>query len=156
MAGKLNSEIDTFALDSLCALVELADLYQVPTLAECPYQVLLRAVGHDLLFSIGWVCMLPRVLGVAATLNRWWDVAEAHFQTAIEAAVRLDALPELGRTYLDYARMLAARDGQGNHQRASALVNQAQTLLIRLNMQPFAQRAVELVQALSEGSRYAM
>src|SRR5262249_5615001 len=116
MDTMLNAEIDTFSLDSLCALVELTDLHQVPALAGRLYQVLLRAVEQDLLFAIGWVCLLPRVLGVAATLNCWWDAAETHFQTALNAATRLDARTELGRTYLDYARMLAARDPKHNCQ----------------------------------------
>ena len=70
--------------------------------------------------------------------------------------VRLDALPELGRTYMGYARMLAARDGKHKCKRASALADQARALLTTLDMQPFAQRAVELVQAFSEGHKCAM
>lgn len=147
----LSAEIDTFSLDPLCALVELADLRGDAVGAARLYQVLQRAVDQGLLFSIGWVCLLPRVLGVAAALNCWWDVAETHFQTALDAAGRCDARPELGRTYLDYARMLAARNGQSDRQRASTLINQAYALLTPLRMTPFVERATALAEALPQG-----
>jgi tetratricopeptide (TPR) repeat protein len=135
---------DAFSLDPLCALVELADLCRVPGIAEHPYQVLQQAMNQGQLFSIGWVCLIPRVLGVAATLYRQWEVADAHFQTAIEVALRLEARLEIGRTYLDYARMLAARDSKRDRPRLIALVDQARTLFTALGLHPLVQRAAEL------------
>jgi tetratricopeptide (TPR) repeat protein len=147
----LSAQIDTFALDPLCALVELADLHHTPALAERPYQALLRTIEQGVLFSIGWVCLLPRVLGVAATLHHQWDIAETHFQTAIEVALRLEARLEIGRTYLDYAYMLVARDGKSDRPHASALVDQARALLTALGVRPLARRAAELTQVLHAG-----
>ena len=147
----LSAGDDVFSLDPLCALVELADLCRVPALAEHPYQVLQQAMNQGQLFSIGWVCLIPRVLGVAATLHHQWDVAEAHFQTALEVALRLEARLEIGRTYLDYARMLAARDSKSDRPRTSALVDQAHTFLTALGLHPLAQRAAELTLALHSG-----
>jgi uncharacterized protein HemY len=147
----LSAEDDVFALDPLCALVELADLCRVPAIAEHPYQVLQRARDQGQLFAIGWVCLLPRVLGVAATLRQEWDVAEAHFETALEVALRLEARLEIGRTYLDYARMLAARDRTRDHPRLAVLVDQARTLLPALGLHPLAQRATELTLAFHSG-----
>lgn len=135
---------DAFSLDPLCALVELADLCRVPGIAEHPYQVLQQAMNQGQLFSIGWVCLIPRVLGVAATLYHQWDVADAHFQTAIEVALRLEARLEIGRTYLDYAHMLAARDSKRDRRRIIALVDQARTLFTALGLHPLVQRAAEL------------
>jgi hypothetical protein len=106
---------------------------------------------QGVLFSIGWVCLLPRVSGVAATLHHQWDMAEAHFQTALEVALRLEARLEIGRTYLDYARMLAARDGKGDRPRAIALVDQACALLTALGVHPLVRRAVELASVLHAG-----
>lgn len=147
----LSAEVDVFSLDPLCALVELADLCGVPVIAEHPYQVLQQAMHQGQLFSIGWVCLIPRVLGVAATLLHQWDVAEAHFQMALEVASRLEARMEIGRTCLDYARMLAARDTQSDRQRTMALVDQARTLLAALGLHPLAQRAAELTLAFRSG-----
>ncbi len=113
--------------------------------------MLQRAMNQGQLFSIGWVCLLPRVLGVAATLYHQWDVAEAYFQTALEVALRLEARLEIGRTCLDYARMLAARDSQSDRPRTIALLDQARTLLTALGLHPLAQRAAELTLALHPG-----
>jgi tetratricopeptide (TPR) repeat protein len=147
----LSAQVDTYALDPLCALVELADLHHAPALAERPYQALLRAMEQGGLFSIGWVCLLPRVSGVAATLHHQWDMAEAHFQTALEVALRLEARLEIGRTYLDYARMLAVRDGKGDRPRAMTLVDQAYALLTALGVHPLVRRAAELTPVLHAG-----
>ena len=96
----------------------------------------------------GWVFMLPRVLGVAATLNRWWDIAEAHFQAAIDLAARVGARPELGRSYLDYARMLTARGRKSDRRRAIEFVKQASPIFHELGMEPFVRRTGQLAEAL--------
>ena len=144
----LSAEVDAFSLDPLCALVELADLCRMPTIAEHPYQELQQARDQGQLFSIGWVCLIPRMLGVAAALYHEWDVAEAHFETALEIALRLEARLEIGRTYLDYAHMLAARDRTSDRQRIAILADQAHALLTALGLHPLAQRATEFTLAL--------
>ncbi len=147
----LHTEVDTFALDPLCALVELADCQHLPALAERAVPWLQRAVDQGVLFSIGWVCLLPRVLGVAAMLSQQWEQAEAHFQTALDVALRLEARLEIGRTYCDYARMLAAQQRPADSQRASMFADQAWTLLTALGMHPLAQRAADLSRMLRAG-----
>ncbi|MGH8056354.1 MAG: LuxR C-terminal-related transcriptional regulator, partial [Candidatus Entotheonellia bacterium] len=139
---------DTYSLAPLCALVELADLSAAPGIAELPYQALLHAVEQGVLFSSGWMFLLPRVLGVAATLNRRWDTAEVHFQAAIEAAVRAGARPELGRAYVDYARMLAARGGGNDRRQAIELLRQAAPVFQDLGMEPFVRQATQLAGTL--------
>ena len=141
----ISSEIDAFSLDAWCAWVELADFHQRPHLSEHLYKVLQRAEEQGILFSIGWICILPRILGVAAMLNHWWDIAETHFSSALDTAARLAALPELGRTYLDFAHMVIARDGKKGHQQASDLAKQAATIFTELDMRPFVQRAKALI-----------
>jgi class 3 adenylate cyclase len=117
-------------------------------LAERHYDVLTQAVEQGVVFSQGWVFLIPRVLGVAAMLNRWWDKAEDHFRAAIETATRIGARPELGRSCLDYARMLSARDQGDDRSRAVELVEQASLVFHELGMEPFVQRAVRLAEAL--------
>jgi class 3 adenylate cyclase/tetratricopeptide (TPR) repeat protein len=142
--------IDSYALAPFCAVVELGDLLSSPAMAEYPYQVLSMVAERGILFSSanGWVFMLPRVLGVAATLNRWWDVAEAHLRAAIEVARCANAQPELGRSYLDYARMLVARGRKRDRRRAIELVKQALPIFHELGMAPFVQRAARLAEFL--------
>jgi len=63
-------------------------------------------------------------------------------------AMRSGARPELGRTYLDYARMLAARAQAGERPHAIALARQAEHLLQTLGMVSWAQDAQHLRQGL--------
>jgi class 3 adenylate cyclase/tetratricopeptide (TPR) repeat protein len=141
---------DSYGLGPLCALVEIGDLVASPAMAEQPYQTLSLAVECGILFSgiSGWMFLIPRVLGVAASLHRRWDTAQAHFQTAIDVATRIGAGPELGRTYLDYARMLVVRGRRGERPQAIDLVRQAIAIFDKLHMEPFARRAAQLVERL--------
>jgi tellurite resistance protein len=65
--------------------------------------------------------------------------------------LRLEARLEIARTYLDYACMLAARDGKSDRPHASALVDQARVLLTALGVRPLVRRAAELTQVLNAG-----
>jgi hypothetical protein len=59
----------------------------------------------------------------------------------------LQARLEIGRTYLDHARMLAARGRLDDWQRMAVLADQAHTVLSALGLHPLAQRAAELTPA---------
>jgi class 3 adenylate cyclase/tetratricopeptide (TPR) repeat protein len=136
---------DTYSLAPLCALVELGDGMRAPKLVEPAQQAPAQAAARGVVFSSGWMFLIPRILGVAATLNRHWGTAEAHFREAIEVASRIGARPELGRSYLDYARLLVSRRRRGDRQHATALVEQASGVFAELGMEPFMQRAAQLV-----------
>ena len=144
------NEMDSYALAPLCALVELGNLMHAPVMAEQPYKALTLAAERGVLFSNanGWMFLIPRVLGVAATLQQQWDKAATHFQTAIDAATRIGARPELGRTYLDYARTLISRGKRGEHRQAGELVRQASHIFATLQMLPYARQATQLAEAL--------
>jgi tetratricopeptide (TPR) repeat protein len=141
-------DTDLYNLAPLCALVEIADLLASPLLASRLYPVLARAMERGVLFSSWWVFLLPRILGVVATLNGWWDRAEAHFQTALDVALRVGAKPELGRTYLDYARLLVARDGMTDRQHALECVRHAAPIFAELGMHPFISQTHQLSEVL--------
>jgi class 3 adenylate cyclase/tetratricopeptide (TPR) repeat protein len=138
---------DTYSLAPLCALVELGAGLQAAQLVEPAKQRLSRAAARGVVFSSGWMFLIPRILGVAATLNRDWDTAENHFRDAIELASQAGARVELGRTYLDYARLLLSRRRKGGRQRATAVLEQATAIFTELGMEPFIQRAGQLVKA---------
>jgi DNA-binding NarL/FixJ family response regulator len=88
------------------------------------------------------------VLGVAAAASGWWDKAEAHFREAIEVADRTAAQPELGRSCLDYARMLAARGGKGDRDQALSLLELAAPIFVKLRMAPFLAGTARLAETL--------
>ena len=136
---------DTYSLAPLCALVELGDGIRAPQLVEPARQVLSQAAARGVVFSSGWMFLIPRILGVAARLNRQWETAENYFHQAIELASRTGARPELGRAYLDYARLLVSRRHRGDRQHATELLEQATGVFTELGMEPFIQRAAQLV-----------
>ena len=136
---------DTYSLAPLCALVELGDGIRAPQLVEPARQVLSQAAARGVVFSSGWMFLIPRILGVAARLNRQWEIAENYFHQAIELASRTGARPELGRAYLDYARLLVSRRHRGDRQHATELLEQATGVFAELGMEPFIQRAAQLV-----------
>jgi len=142
---------DTLALFAYAALVEIGDLVGDPGGTPLAYEVLSQATERGVLFSAGWgawVFLIARILGVAATLNHWWDKAEGHFQSAIDVATDCGARPELARSYLDWARMLVARDAPGDATRAIEALQQAVSIGAELDMQPCLQRALALADQL--------
>jgi class 3 adenylate cyclase len=73
-----------------------------------------------------------------------WEVAEHHFNAAIEAEERCRAWPYLARAKYEYAVMLTARDEEGDKERALPLVNEALDRFQELAMQFDTQRALAL------------
>lgn len=139
---------DTYSVAPLCALVELADLAGAPAVAELPYEALSSAAARGVLFSTGWMYAIPRILGQIAALNHRWDMAETHFRAAVEVAGRAGALPELGRSHLDHARMLVARGDAGSRARAIESVRLGFPIVAELGMHPFVRQAKEVAAAL--------
>ena len=101
---------------------------------EQPYDVLLNATHQGAVFSSGWGFLLPRILGIAATLRRDWEAAETHFQTAIETARQAGARLELGQTYRDYAQMLTVREPGQPTSQVHELQQLAQSIFNQLEL----------------------
>lgn len=142
-------DLDIYSLAPCCALVELSALLEAPDLAAYPAQVLAEVARRDVLFTPEWVFLVPRVLGLAATLQGAWDQAETYFQAAIRAANEAGAQPELTRTYVDYARMLLARQRGDDWAQAQALLTKAAPLCQTLGMQPYTQHIRHLLSTLA-------
>ena len=146
LAGQVRA--DTGSLQFLASLIEIADLTGYAELAKEPYRALESARERKVVLTIGWLFLLPRLLGVGAALSRRWEAAQAHFEEALKVAEEIGARAELARSYLDYARMLSVRSKNGDRERAAGLLAKASPLLDELAMEPFQSRAVQLAEAL--------
>jgi tetratricopeptide (TPR) repeat protein len=131
-------------LGPLCGLVELGEASLLTELTHAPARRLAQALDSGIVMSPGWVCLLPRQLGIAATLREEWAEAEAYFQQAIEVATAAQAIPELGRTYLAYARLLRIQPDTCYDPRIAALLDNAHRLFEALGMAPFVAAALSL------------
>jgi tetratricopeptide (TPR) repeat protein len=128
-------------LGPLCGLVELGEASLLTELTHAPARRLAQALDSGIVMSPGWVCLLPRQLGIAATLREEWAEAEAYFQQAIDLATKVQATPELGRTYLAYARLLRVQPERMNESRIATLLHCAHRHFETLGMAPFAAAA---------------
>jgi DNA-binding CsgD family transcriptional regulator len=82
-----------------------------------------------------------RHLGMlAATMKRWTD-AERHFDAALEMNARQGAQPWLAHTREAYAKMLLARGGAEDRDRAAALLDGALDIARAIGMHALAERA---------------
>jgi class 3 adenylate cyclase/tetratricopeptide (TPR) repeat protein len=139
---------DVNTLGAICAVIETASADGARGVAEGPVVALEAAVERGVVLSPGWPFLLRRILGVAATMNRAFADADAHFRAAASEAERIGARAELGRSYLDHARMLAERGGPGDRATAVDLLRDAGPLLGELGMRPFEERARALAATL--------
>jgi hypothetical protein len=95
---------------------------------------------------------ISRYLGILATMTQRWARAELHFENAVASNARMGARPWLAHTEIDYARMLHARDGRGDRERAQALLDAAQTTYRELGMDSYAASAAAIAQEAGAGA----
>jgi tetratricopeptide (TPR) repeat protein len=84
---------------------------------------------------------VSRYLGLLAIAMKNWDDAEGHFEDGLAMNERMGWRPWLAHTQADYARMLLARDGTGDSQRAAELLDRALVTYRELGMDAYAARA---------------
>ena len=104
------------------------------------------AAEWGLLFSSGWMCLIPRIRGsppasiVSGTRRK--DISK---QPSVAARVQTRA--RLGRyTWIMHACWQPAV--RGDRGRAIELVHQADAIFHELGMEPFAQQAVQVAEAI--------
>jgi len=139
---------DTYALAPLCAMIELGELTLNPAVTEQPAEMLAQALDRGVVFSSGWCFLIPRVLGVAAVMHENWRQAERHFQHAMAIGSYVNAVPELARTYLDYARMMMIRPDRRERYGAAEFLERAKGMFHELNMLPHATLAFQYTELL--------
>jgi hypothetical protein len=78
--------------------------------------------------------LVERLAGIAAGAGSQWDVAEAHFAAALRQAEELPVVPEQPETRLWLSRMLLARGGAGDRERALGLLAEARAGYAQIGM----------------------
>jgi len=86
-------------------------------------------------------------LGVLAAVNGQFQEAGSHFAAAEASHQRIGAPTWLARTRLEWARMLLARRGRGDPERARELLGQALAVARELGLGNVERRAVELLRS---------
>jgi tetratricopeptide (TPR) repeat protein len=88
---------------------------------------------------------ISRYLGILSATTSRWDDANRHFEYALEMNRQMGARPWLALTQHDYARMLLARNGLEDRQRAREVLRQALAEYHELGMQGYAADAERLL-----------
>ncbi|MBI3245044.1 MAG: AAA family ATPase [Deltaproteobacteria bacterium] len=140
--------IDIDALARYCSFVEIARLIERPELAGQYEEPLVFALERGVLFARSWGFLLPRILGVVATLSRNWELAESRFASAQQAAKQAGARPEFARSLLDAAWMLIERGRRSDRQEAGDLLKHGHHICVELGMEPFARWAAQAAATL--------
>ena len=98
--------------------------------------MLLRpAARQNMIWAIvAWYGPVARYLGLLATVLSRFDDAARHFEYALRMCERMEALPYLTRTRVDYARMLLKRASPGDREAAVMQLDVALEKAQRLGM----------------------
>ncbi|MFI5316448.1 MAG: ATP-binding protein [Myxococcota bacterium] len=137
---------DSYALGAVCALAEVGESLRDPALAATPEAILRLAVDRGIVFTAGWVYLIPRIIARCAALNGRGDEAESWLERAIGLARAAGARAELGQSLVDRA---GVRLRSGDVRGASRDLDEAQPVLEELSMQPGLRAALRLRSALA-------
>jgi tetratricopeptide (TPR) repeat protein len=141
---------DVFWLSSVVIAAEVCAYLDDSRCAAQLYELLEPHAGRNAAASFGSVCFgsAARSLGMmAATMHRF-DEAEVHFAVAALHNARMGARPWVAYTKYGHARMLIARSGPGDRERALELLESALTSARELGMATLARRLQELHEGL--------
>lgn len=137
--------LDIHTLRLHTSLAEIGLALRDPTLTSGPFRSLKLLYEAGVVFSVGWPCLLPRLLGGIASLRGDWDAAQHYLNRAIETAERCDARLELGLSQLEYGQMYLARHRRGDLRRAAELLVAARSTFADLGLQHAADQAEALI-----------
>jgi class 3 adenylate cyclase len=139
------------AVGRFAMLAEIADLIDTDLSLDRVDRGLARAAERGMVLSDGPVLLLDRVRGIVARRLGRVDDAERLLRSAMSRATELRLQPELGRTYLELARLLAGPDRSATTE-ATELATLARALFDELDMPAFEQQAADLLTRLSGAS----
>lgn len=143
---------DAFWVSTLAYLSEVcATLHDGPR-AALLYDMLLPYNGYNVVAGFATACYgaASHFLGLLATTQSYWNVAERHFGDALEMNSRMGARPCLAHTQYQYALMLLAR-GQGDDGiKAKRLLDAAILTAAELGMEALVEKATALIQTVPD------
>ena len=136
--------VDEEWLPSICLIAETCAILGDTGRAASLYQLLLP-YGSLNAVAVPELALdsTSRPLGILATLLGRFDDAAGHFEEALRMNERMGARPWLAHTQHDFAHMLHARHGRGDHERARELLAEALRTYHELGMESHATRRGE-------------
>ncbi len=136
-------EPDFAWLPSFGVMAELAGLDGSRELAEAAARGIARAYEKGIVFTVGWVFCLPRLLGTTSMLLGRANEAERHFQEAIAVTAESGARLEAGRVCLDYAKLMSA-GGAARRDEARDLLSRAREVFEDKGALTLSEQAAQL------------
>jgi DNA-binding winged helix-turn-helix (wHTH) protein/tetratricopeptide (TPR) repeat protein len=146
-----SARLDPYVLGAVCALAELCDSLGDAALAATPEAMLRAAFDAGILFTAGWVFLVPRSLARCAALRARWEEADGLFQSAIESSRAAGARVELALSLVDRARMALQRRGvRRDAKRIGRDLDEAIPVLEELALRPALREALTLHHSLRD------
>lgn len=136
--------LDFAFVTPLCVEVEIAWFSGADSISTSAERALGLAHRRGMVFSTAWPFLIPRVRGMAATLERRWDDAECRFLEAIQIADEQHVVPERGRSRMDYATLLLRREPNPRPDAAREFLREATSFFREARMTGFERRAVRV------------
>jgi class 3 adenylate cyclase len=130
------------------AMAEIADLIDVDLSLDRVDTALARAADRGMVLSDGPVILLDRARAIVARRLGRVDDAEQLLRSAMSRAATMRLRPELGRVYLDLARLLSGPKHAATTE-ALELATLARALFDELDMPAFEQQAADLLTRLT-------
>lgn len=119
--------------------------------AEVLYALLLPHAGTNLLADFGGPCLgsADRLLGNLASVMQRWELAQTHFEAALEMDRRTGSRVWLAHSRTAFAAMLYARAQASDHERARALLAEALAESSALQMNALTPRISALLERIA-------
>lgn len=114
-----------------CMTIDMAAMHNQSQVIAPANHALAVLSEHGIVFSSGWVYLLPRMQGIGAHMTGDHDAAAMHFEQALDVCERAGASAERANTLLDWARLDA---DQGRHAVAVCKLDQAMASYARFGM----------------------
>jgi len=145
----------TLWLASLTYLTDAVAVAGDEVFAELLYPELTPHAGQNVMIGHGVASYgsADRYLGMLAAALGEWEQAEGHFEAALEQNRQMGAATWLAHSSYEYARMLLARRGAGDEERAASLLGEARELAESIGMPTLLGRIGSLKTPVASGPR---
>jgi DNA-binding CsgD family transcriptional regulator len=139
---------DGIWLGSIAYLAEVCVWLGDATRAASLYELLVPYAERNIMFGGPTVCFgaAGRLLGMLATTLERWDLAQGHFEAAVQLDTATGGRPCLAHTQHEYAAMLMRRNREGDAALATSLAESALATSRLLGMRALEERAGTLAQ----------